>query len=167
MISLKPQPLDGEAFSPFGFVAAVDGRDGRKVNQGRALRLDGFGALRHEAPALKPILSLYAIEASKLPLEIALVERHPLSSQVFVPMQGEGALVVVAPNLDDGAPDIARAMALIAEPGQAICYHPGTWHAPLFALEQPGLFTMMMWQAVSPQDCEEFALQEPVTVVPD
>lgn len=161
---LTPSPLEAATFAPFGFVIQVDGRAGRRVNQDRALRLDGFGVLRHEAPANKPIVSLYAIDASKLPLDIALVERHPLSSQLFVPMQACRALVVVAPSGNDGMPGVDHVRAFLSQPGQAICYHPGTWHAPLFAIDEAAAFTMMMWESGTARDCEEFSLPEPLSV---
>ena len=163
-LTLPLRPLTAAAFTPYGFVAAPDGREGRPVNQGRAHRLDGFGQLHHHGEATRPAIALYDVTASLLPVTITLMERHPLTSQIFVPMDGASALIVVAPVEPDGSPAMARAEAFLSGPRQSFCYGAGTWHAPLFAHGVPGLFTMMMWETGDARDCEEHHLAAPCIV---
>jgi ureidoglycolate lyase len=100
-------------------------------------------------------------------LEIKMLERHPFTTQTFVPLSSsEDAttttryLVVVAPSLAPGAlddglpvptgteaaalglpgrglPDLSRLRAFVATGRQAVTYGAGTWHAPMIALVRP------------------------------
>lgn len=163
-LTLRLRPLTAATFASYGFVASLDGRDGRSVNQGRAHRLDGFGQLHQHEEAARPAVALYDVTASSLPVTITLMERHPLTSQIFVPMGGASALIVVAPAEADGLPDMARAEAFLSGPQQAFCYGAGIWHAPLFAHRLGALFTMMMWETGDARDCEEHHLAAPCIV---
>jgi len=152
------------AFAPYGTLLAINsaGDAGRAVNQGRARRLPGLRDLTHNAAASRPVLDLYRIEPSTLPFALVCFERHPLTAQVFVPLEAARLLVAVAPD-DNGRPDIGRARAFITDRA-IIHYRAGAWHAPLVALDAPATLAMLMWQTGDARDCEEFFLAEPVTV---
>ena len=66
-----------------------------------------------------------------LPLKVELLERHPLSSQLFSPLGGADWLIVVAPA---GGLDPDAIVAFRARPNQAVNYRRGVWHHPLIAL---------------------------------
>jgi ureidoglycolate lyase len=166
MHSLPAGPLDQEAFAPFGSVIEAAGIS-RRVNEGRGLRTDVPASLVHSTGAASPSLAFYEIAPSHWPVSLALVERHPLTSQMFVSVDGGDFLVAVAPLAGDGGPDMERARAFIARPGSGIVYAPGVWHLPLVALERPGRFLMMMWETGTERDCEERTLSRPLMVVPD
>ena len=67
-----------------------------------------------------------------MPLRIALMERHPLSSQAFVPMGEAKFLILVAEKDTRPAPGDIR--AFVTDGKQGVNYHPGTWHHPLIAI---------------------------------
>ncbi|KAI0009923.1 ureidoglycolate hydrolase [Xylariaceae sp. FL0662B] len=102
-------------------------------------------------------------EADTDAFEVRLFERHPFTTQTFVPLgaaPGKWYLVVVAPSLaasaaeEDlpaptpppagsgdaptlpgrGLPDVKAARAFLATGAQAVTYGAGTWHAPMMAL---------------------------------
>ena len=75
-----------------------------------------------------------------LPLSLAMVERHPLGSQAFIPMSEASFLIVVADD-DGGVPRNPR--AFLTAVGQAINFHRGTWHGVLTPLSEPGLFAVV------------------------
>jgi len=56
-------------------------------------------------------------------------------------------LVLLAPTLADGLPDMADARAFLAGPEDAICIHRDVWHAGLTVFDCPAEFGMMMWRA--------------------
>ncbi|KAI0479593.1 ureidoglycolate hydrolase [Xylaria cf. heliscus] len=98
-------------------------------------------------------------------VQIKVLERHPFTSQTFVPLTADATkryLVVVAPTLDvaaedeeeeeeeglpapppdaglpgRGLPDVRRLVAFVATGQQAVTYGAGTWHAPMIALGPP------------------------------
>lgn len=154
---IRAEPLTTVRFAPFGTVADAGGANsGRSVNQGRARRVPGIDGLSHESAAATPVLDFYRIAPSTLPFAVTCLERHPLSSQVFVPMTPASFMVVVAAE-DRGRPDLSRVMAFIGDGTQVVHYRPGTWHAPMVALGAPCLMTMLMWQTGDTRDCEEFS----------
>ncbi|KAK1993971.1 ureidoglycolate hydrolase [Colletotrichum falcatum] len=96
---------------------------------------------------------------------VRVLERHPFTTQTFVPLAASAGvhaaayLVIVAPTLpaaaaadddDDpfpapatgakgpGLPDLNRIKAFVAYPGQAVTYAAGTWHAPMVVLGPEG-----------------------------
>lgn len=156
---LQAEPLTAAGFASFGTVLEAGDKPGRVVNQGRAQRIEGDRNLSHQE-AMTPVVDLYRIDRSELPFSVSFFERHPLSSQIFTPMSCARYLVVVAPDDADGNPDISRAVAFLGRGMQAICYRRGTWHAPMVALDESALMTMLMWEAGDPWDCEEFSLGE-------
>lgn len=166
MPSLPAGPLDRDAFAPFGSVIEPSGPS-RRVNEGRGLRTEVPASLVHSTGAVSPSLAVYDIGPSHWPVALRMVERHPLTAQMFVSLDGGAFLVAVAPLAADGGPDMDRARAFVARAGSGIVYAPGVWHLPLVAMERPGRFLMMMWETGTERDCEERALVAPLTIVPD
>ncbi|MEJ1158984.1 ureidoglycolate lyase [Prosthecomicrobium sp. N25] len=148
------RPLDAPSFAPFGAVIAAGGAEGRPVNQGRALRFDADVAIAHRSPADRLAVSTYRVSSSTLPLAVELVERHPFSDQLFVPMTARSYLVAVVPSGPGGAPDWDAARAFLARPDQAILYRAGIWHYPLAALGATADFHMCMWESGLAADTE-------------
>ncbi len=95
---------------------------------------------------------------------IAALERHPHSTQSFVPIRGGRWVVVLVPSRADGTPDAAAARAFLAGPEDAICIHRNVWHAGLTVLDGPAEFAMMMWRADAGDDGIVFDLETPITL---
>lgn len=142
--------LTPSAFAPFGRVIDLQELRGRPVNEGRGERCDWPDDLCHATPASAPATAVYRLSASPLPFRMALVERHPLSDQLFIPLTGHAFLVAVTVGQPAG-----EVRAFIGRPGQAVLYRAGVWHLPLVALGAPGTFLMQMWETGDPaRDCE-------------
>ena len=92
------------------------------------------------------------------------LERHPHSTQSFVPIRAGRWLVVLAPTLPDGAPDMANVRAFLAGPEDAICIGRNVWHAGLTVLDGPAEFAMMMWRADAGDDGIVHELATPLTL---
>ncbi|MEK0083102.1 ureidoglycolate lyase [Benzoatithermus flavus] len=161
---IMAEPLACEAFRPFGQVVAAPDDRGRPVNAGMAVRHDLPGHLRHRTGAALPSLAIYRCRPQPLPVAVPLLERHPLTSQTFLPLGAARWLVIVAPAGPDGSPVPTAARAFLAEAGQGISYAPGTWHSPLVALDRAGDFAMLMWETGGSRDCEELRLAVPLLV---
>jgi ureidoglycolate lyase len=167
MRPITPQPLHPEAFSPFGDVLQAGLGEVSRVNDGRADRFDSGARLDRLLAETTPVAAVYRIDASTLPLRIGRLERHPLSSQLFIPMNASRYLVVTVPSDISGNPIPAEAAAFVATGSQAINYQPGVWHCPLVALDRPADFVMAMGKALDPAiDCQFFDLPAALTVGP-
>ena len=62
-----------------------------------------------------------------------MMEKHPLSSQAFIPMLNTTFLVFVAPQGD--LPEINKIKSFVIPPQKGINYNPGIWHFPLISTE--------------------------------
>lgn len=140
MTILRPAPLTQDAFAPFGEVIGVTG-EAIEINQGTTERYHDLARVDVSAEGGHPLINIFRGAATPLPFEVRMLERHPLGSQAFLPMEQVRFLVVVAPPGDTVAPD--QVQAFIAEPGQGVNYARGTWHHPLLALGQTTDFVVV------------------------
>lgn len=99
-------------------------------------------------------------------INITFLERHPHSTQTFVPLQVGRWIVLLAPTLADGTPDLANVQAYIAGPEDAVCIHRNVWHAGLTVLDRPAEVGMIMWRsdAGPADDGIVFELKAPIVL---
>jgi ureidoglycolate lyase len=153
-----------------------------QANQGSALKyldvthmLDLYGSAPSHEPAKavmnmfvcapRPLLSSQQVGiAGNFPVKI--LERHPFTTQTFIPLGLSPSeaykaryLVIVAPSLPpssssseglpvpvhtdtshrllgNGLPDLENIRAFVANGAQAVTYGAGTWHAPMVVIGQ-------------------------------
>ena len=127
---LAVERLTKAAFAPFGEVLERDGAELRVINDGTTDRLHALARVDVAAEGGWPVVSIFQGRRRPFPLRVAMMERHPLGSQAFVPLQPLSWLVVVADGTD--APTGFRAFH--ARGDQGVSYRRGTWHHPLLIL---------------------------------
>lgn len=125
---LIARPLTREAFAPFGDVLDKRAEAARPMNGGRALRFPALAEACVADTDGRVVIGLVAAQPYAMPLTLRLVERHPLGSQAFMPLNGAPFLVVVCPDEGDRP---GRPQAFVTAPGQGVSYHRGTWHGVL------------------------------------
>ena len=105
-------------------------------------------------------ISLFRSELVTLPLELALMERHPDGSQAFLPMCWSRFLVVVAAD-EGGRPGLP--LAFVTGRGQAVNIGRNIWHGVLSPFEGTGMFAVV--DRIGPgANLEEFRFGEPWVV---
>ncbi|KAG0046694.1 Allantoicase [Gryganskiella cystojenkinii] len=166
---LQAEPITKEAFAPWGQVIEVPASDSNSVmiNQGSAEKfsnvgqfvnwrsyalqdhVDGSSALPDRSnPDIAPAKANIAILQCYRPtmtaeINVKLLERHPHSSQMFVPLGGDsngGYVVVVAKDKSDGTPDKRTLKAFTVNNSQGINYKPNVWHHPMVVTGRPVTF---------------------------
>ena len=130
MSALAVEPLTKAAFAPWGEVIERAGAEVRVINDGTTDRLHALAGVDVAAQGGRPIVSIFAGRRRPFPLEVAMLERHPLGSQSFFPLQPADWLVVVG-HLDAASP---RLRCFRARGDQGVNYAPGAWHHPLLIL---------------------------------
>ncbi|MSO69914.1 MAG: ureidoglycolate hydrolase [Alphaproteobacteria bacterium] len=149
------RPIDAQHFAPFGQVLEVPANGTRQ---------DYAGLLSSTEPGLKPNLAVIRAEPRNMPLELKAMERHPSSSQAFMPLSATRYLVLVCPSTKDDKPDLDRLEAFECNGNQAINYNRGTWHHGMTALGAPGTFAMFMWDEGSERDTEWSKVEQPIMI---
>ncbi len=132
---MKIETLTKAGFAPFGDVIEMDGAQHFPINQGFAERFNDLAAVDAEAVNISIVIA----KPRPKPIAITLMERHPLGSQIFYPLQDRPWLVVVC-----GDPkDRASFRAFAATGRQGINYARNTWHHPLLVLEAGSRFLVV------------------------
>lgn len=175
------------------------------ANQGSALKylnvtnmVDLYGSAPSHEPA-KAVMNMFVCSprtllpsqqvrlAGNFPVEI--LERHPFTTQTFIPLglspsEAHKAryLVIVAPSSSPsdeglpspmpadtngplpgrGLPDLKNIRAFIANGAQAVTYGAGTWHAPMVVIGRNAIdFVVVQFaNGVAIEDCQERELEE-------
>ena len=159
MRHIRVEPLTAAEFAPFGAVVEAPAQGGFAANDGSALRFDDIAPLVLTAEGGRPMLSWMRVAAVALPLVVRKMERHPRSSQMFMPASGRAFLVVVAPA--GAVPAALRAFR--AGPGQGVNYAPGTWHHAALALGETTDFLVLGHASTLP-DCDFHDLATPALI---
>ncbi len=159
---LRPRPLTRTAFAPFGDVIDCEGARHFSINRGTTERYHDLARLDMREGG-RAIVSIFRGQPRSYPFTIAAMERHPLGSQAFIPMQRTAYLVVVA-DVDPVTRAPRELHAFLARGDQGVNYAPCTWHHPLLAMDQPSDFVVIDWQGEG-DNCEQFTLPEPLLLM--
>lgn len=153
--TLMLEPLTAAAFEPFGQVVEA-GADPVTINDGFARRFDSSAVVDVARGDGTPRVSLYRARPRLLPLQLSLVERHLLGSQLFMPLSGAQYVVVVAAA--GAAPSVESLRAFLVVAGQGVNLSAGTWHHPLLALDAADFFVLDRVGPGGAVDCEVHSL---------
>ncbi|BAO38440.1 ureidoglycolate hydrolase [Kluyveromyces marxianus] len=187
-------PLNIKAFQNYGSIISPDEEveqldsEQKNANQGTAIKLIKVSSLQNNFPEQykikNPNCNLFrcfpkehmrknfecvnqdSSETNVVLHELKVLEKHPFSSQTFIPMgrstsMGFAYIVVVALPNEKGEPDLLTLKAFLCKPNQAVTYGAGVWHAPMIVIgEHPYLdFTVIINELFDIQK-PEFDLQE-------
>jgi len=132
MRRLAPEPLTAETFVPFGTVIETAGAESFSINDATTTRFHAL-AEADPGPEGEAILSIFRATRWPQPVEVKMLERHPLGTQAFFPLSPEDWLVVVAAGERPGADDLRL---FRARGDQGVQYARGVWHHPLLVLTE-------------------------------
>jgi ureidoglycolate lyase len=158
---LEAEPLTAEAFAPFGRVIETAGHLARSINQGTCERFDDLAPVDIVGEGGRPLISIFRAKPCVLPHAVRTLERHPLSSQAFYPLDGRPFLIVVA--YESGADSTRTLRAFRAAGDQGVSYHRNTWHHSLLALGTTSRF-LVVDRGGPGANCDEQQLEEPILV---
>lgn len=153
---LTPEPLTAQAFAPYGDVIECAGAaEVRSINYGHTQRFHNLAALDLLAEGGTPLVSIFRSTPLPRPIAIKVMERHPLSSQAFYPLQLRPYMVVVAQG---GVFKLENMRAFLAGANQGVNYHKGTWHHYSLALDETSEF-MVIDRGGKQKNCDEVFLE--------
>lgn len=122
---IRPKPLTGKAFLPFGEVLETEGVDPQLINFGSTQKFGNLAEVTSGDNGFAQ-LSIYRSSAAELPFRIQLMECHPLGSQAFYPLHHRPFPIVVAKA--GKAPGAADIRVFLSNGRQGINLHAGVWH---------------------------------------
>ncbi len=146
-MKLIAEPLTTDGFTPFGQVITAPNTYGRQTFTGSLAHADR-----------PPVLSTTHTPARPAPFIIDRLERHPHSSQTFLPLDVGRWLIVAA-----AAADSSQVRAFVADGTTGVTIGRGIWHGSLTALDRDASFAVMMWKNDAPDD-DDWATVTPLTI---
>lgn len=136
---LRSEPLTRESFDGFGDVVEATGAQRFTINQGFAQRYNNLANIDVGDDGGTTNISFIVARPRPQPIQLTLMERHPLGSQIFYPLQNRPWIVVVCNNPLD--PESYRAFS--ATGLQGVNYNKGTWHHPLLVFDDESRFLVV------------------------
>lgn len=136
---IRIEPLTKAAFRPFGDVVETGGTAAIGINQGFAERMNGLANIDVAREGGTVNISLFEARARPRPIAVRLMERHPLGSQLFYPLQDTDWLVLVCTDPRDAN----SYRAFRATGRQGVNYAVDVWHYPLLVFSDAERFIVV------------------------
>ena len=162
MTTIHIEPLTAAAFKPYGDVIETAQRDYFMINNGSTRRYHQLGDVDTADGGGNTIISIFQATPLQYPLNVTMMERHPLGSQAFMPLFGNPYLILVAEptgDLSTDKLDSSTIRGFISDGKQGINYHKGVWHHPVLALSDQDQF-LIIDRAGEGNNCDEVFFAE-------
>lgn len=160
MSALSIEPLSAPAFTPFGQVIELAGAHHYPINNGMTERYHDLARIELGGAHPRPLISIFRGQPYALPLQLKMVERHPLGSQAFYPLGPANWLVIVA---EDQGGEPIRLRVFRPGPGQGINIALNVWHGVLTVLDAPADF-LVVDRGGDGNNLEEHYFDTPFTI---
>ena len=131
--NIKPIEISKANFAKYGDLISTNDINPIDINAGYAKRFDDLADLNTSKDEGKTVVSIFSALKRIFPMTVDMMEKHPLSSQAFIPMKETTFLSFVAPSGD--FPEINKIQSFIIPPKTGINYKTGIWHFPLISTE--------------------------------
>ena len=164
MIDLIPAPLAKESFAPFGDVIELSSAHQYPINQGLTTRFHDLFDIDVAAQGGRAIVNVFRTDPLPLPHQVRVMERHPLGSQAFLPMDHDPFLVLVADAGDNIS--VSNLHLFVTNGLQGINFSRNTWHHFQIGLGKQRDF-IVIDRGGSGSNLEEFNLDEEVQIPSD
>jgi ureidoglycolate lyase len=147
-VQLQREHLTPETFAAFGTVLHPNGRERLPVNTYG----DKLSLFREEFESDQPI-EWFIVQGLRRPMSALFLERHMQITQTFIPMNGDGFIMIVAPpgakEETNGLPSLAETKAFFIPGDTAVQLHKGTWHENPFPLKDGQWFLVTSHAALT------------------
>ena len=130
-IIIKPKKINSKNFKKFGDLISTRKRRPIKINNGYANRYDNLCKINTSTKNGNTIVSIFSAKKRKFPMNIKMMEKHPLGSQAFIQMKESNNVVYVAPRGEK--PNVKKIESFIVPKQTGVNYKPGIWHFPLIS----------------------------------
>jgi ureidoglycolate lyase len=165
--SINSIPLNHTNFERFGDFLTLEDANHFKINGGSTDRFHALSQVDTSTQDGKTIISMFRGQAFNLPFVLKVMERHPLGSQTFIPLNpslGQRYLIVVAPAECVSEEDITNNLsAFIAQGFEGVTYKKGVWHHPLISLDQINDF-IVVDRSGPGNNCDEIPISSSVVI---
>ena len=157
MSNISIEKLDTKTFSRFGSV--IEKRNAlqlRSINQGTTTRYHNISELSLESKNGNSGISIFSGAPRSFPIEIKIMEKHPVASQSFLPIQDYDWLIVVSEEKNE-LPDLSTLRCFQVDGDTGITYNKNIWHHPLLVKKKQDFWVI---DRINEQENSSINLQE-------
>ena len=192
-MQLVAKHISKESFLPYGWLISPDHEIGQlseqnqpltpNANQGSAIKISSVSGVQNTSSSIVPNINIFrcftkgsVTSNSDLIIDISVLEKHPQSSQTFIPIGVKSChishIVVTAlthPSKPD-EPDLSTLKAFICSGNQGVTYGKSVWHAPMIAIAMDTStsyidFTVLIYEVEADEhhelNCVEYHYKHP------
>lgn len=159
--ALKPELLTADKFRPYGDVIETDSVAFREINHGYADRYEDLASLDVTDGGC-PALSVFKARPLPMPICISKMERHPNSSQAFIPRGNGRFLIAVAKPSERFNSEELR--VFVTNGRQGVNYARGVWHHFLMVLREEQEF-IVIDRSDPDNNTQEIELAKPYPII--
>ena len=140
IMNLQINKISKDNFSKYGQLVSTKDIESQNINEETTKSFYDLVNIEIYGDDKKCRVNIFKSIKRNFPLEINMLENHPLSSQAFIPLQKTNFIVVVAPISNE--PDINLIETFLVSPEEGINFKPQVWHFPLIATENSNFLTI-------------------------
>ncbi|MDC6452670.1 ureidoglycolate lyase [Alphaproteobacteria bacterium] len=157
MNKISIEQLDINIFSKFGdIIQKKNALELRSINQGTTTRHHNISKLSLESKNGNSAISIFSGSPRDLPIEIKIMEKHPIASQSFLPIQDYDWLIVVCEEKNE-LPDLNTLRCFHVDGDTGITYNQNVWHHPLLVKKKQDFWVI---DRINDQENPSINLQE-------
>ena len=131
MNNIPIEKLDSNIFSRFGNVLEKkNASELRSINKGTTTRYHNISQFDLESKNGNSGISIFSGLPRDLPIEIKIMEKHPVASQSFLPIQDYDWLIVVSEEKNE-LPNLDTLRCFHVNGDSGVTYNKNVWHHPL------------------------------------
>jgi len=157
MNKISIEQLDINIFSKFGdIIQKKNALELRSINQGTTTRHHNISKLSLESKNGNSAISIFSGSPRDLPIEIKIMEKHPIASQSFLPIQDYDWLIVVCEEKNE-LPDLNTLRCFHVDGDTGITYNQNVWHHPLLVKKKQDFWII---DRINDQENPSINLQE-------
>jgi len=139
-MNLEINKITKENFSEYGQLISTNEIKSHQINEDTTNSFYDLVDIEILGKDKQPRVNIFKAKKRNFPIEINMLENHPLSSQAFIPLQKTNFIVVVAPI--SNIPDTSLIKAFHIAPDEGINFKVKVWHYPLIATENSNFLTI-------------------------
>ena len=139
-MNFKIEEITKEKFSKFGDFINPYSVESTNINLNTTKSYFDLANIDIDGEDKRVRLNLFEAKKRIFPLQIDMLENHPFSSQVFLPLGNHPFIVVVCPANEK--PNLNDLNLFRVNNGFGINFKPRVWHFPLISIENAKFITI-------------------------
>ena len=131
-IFLRPKKINKNNFNNYGDLISVKEKKFKLINNNFAKKYENLANIQTSKNRGSTQINIFKSKARSFPIIIDMMEKHPLGTQAFFPINNCNFIVVVAPKYR--IPKIDEIESFVVPKNTGINYNIGIWHYPLISI---------------------------------